>query len=98
MEPITWVVVAPFVGILIGIVLRTLYPLYTARMMAIKDGVEPPGFDKQYLRDWLQESGWNKEPPAPALPADVVEGTRRRYVEAYERLTGRAFETESSDA
>ena len=49
MEPITWVILAPFVGILIGIVLRTFYPLYTARMSAIKEGVEPPGFDKQYL-------------------------------------------------
>lgn len=49
MEPITWVAIAPFVGILIGIILRTFYPLYTARMEAIKAGIEPPGFDKQYL-------------------------------------------------
>lgn len=52
-------------------------------------GVSPASFDKQYLRDWLEkESGWNKEPPAPPLPASVVAGTRAKYIEAYERLTG----------
>ncbi len=45
-------------------------------------------FDKQYVRDWLDGSGWNHEPPAPALPADVVERTRERYLEAMQRLTG----------
>ena len=45
-------------------------------------------FDKQYLRDWLDQSGWNHEPPAPALPADVVAKTRERYLEAMRRLTG----------
>ena len=54
-------------------------------------GTTPPSFDKQFVRDWLEASGWNKEPPAPKLPADVVEGTAARYREAYERLTGRAF-------
>jgi phosphoribosylaminoimidazole-succinocarboxamide synthase len=44
-------------------------------------------FDKQYVRDWLDRSGWNHEPPAPALPADVVEKTRERYQEALTRLT-----------
>ena len=48
----------------------------------------PPSFDKQYLRDWLEASGWDKPPPAPALPPDVVAGTAARYREAYERLTG----------
>ena len=48
----------------------------------------PPSFDKQYLRDWLEASGWDKAPPAPALPPDVVAGTAARYREAYERLTG----------
>ena len=48
----------------------------------------PPSFDKQYLRDWLEASGWHKAPPAPALPPDVVAGTAARYREAYERLTG----------
>ena len=47
-----------------------------------------PSFDKQYVRDWAAASGWDKTPPAPALPADVVEGTRQRYAEAYERITG----------
>ena len=58
-------------------------------------GQAQPSFDKQYVRDWLTSpaSGWDKasDTPPPALPADVVERTRARYVEAYERLTGRAF-------
>jgi phosphoribosylaminoimidazole-succinocarboxamide synthase len=54
-------------------------------------GQSPPSFDKQYLRDWLDRSGWGHAPPGPALPPDVVEGTRRRYVEAYERMSGRRF-------
>jgi len=45
-------------------------------------------FDKQYVRDWLSEQGWDKSPPAPALPDEVIEGTRERYLEAYERITG----------
>ncbi len=49
---------------------------------------EIPSFDKQFVRDWLERSGWNKEPPAPELPSNVVEGTRARYQEAYERMTG----------
>ena len=51
-------------------------------------GGSPPSFDKQYVRDWLEASGWNKLPPAPQLPPDVVEGVARRYREAYEWLTG----------
>lgn len=51
-------------------------------------GGSPPSFDKQYVRDWLERSGWNKLPPAPALPDEVVAGTRSRYREAYEWLTG----------
>ncbi len=55
-------------------------------------GRNPPSFDKQYLRDWLEnESGWNKEPPAPELPGHVVEATRARYLEAHRRLTSRAL-------
>jgi phosphoribosylaminoimidazole-succinocarboxamide synthase len=54
-------------------------------------GKTPASFDKQYLRDWLERSDWNKEPPAPELPADVVANTRRRYVEALERLTGKGL-------
>jgi phosphoribosylaminoimidazole-succinocarboxamide synthase len=49
-------------------------------------------FDKQFVRDWCEETGWNKEPPAPELPADVVAGTRSRYVEAFERLTEMPFD------
>jgi phosphoribosylaminoimidazole-succinocarboxamide synthase len=51
-------------------------------------GGSPPSFDKQYVRDWLERSGWNKQPPAPALPDEVVMGTTNRYREAYEWLTG----------
>jgi phosphoribosylaminoimidazole-succinocarboxamide synthase len=50
-----------------------------------------PSFDKQYVRDWAAGSGWDKAPPAPALPDDVVAGTRERYVEAYETITGEPF-------
>ncbi len=50
-------------------------------------------FDKQPVRDWLTAAGWNKEPPAPALPADVIEATSKRYVQAYEKLTGRQLAT-----
>jgi phosphoribosylaminoimidazole-succinocarboxamide synthase len=48
-------------------------------------------FDKQYLRDWLDEIGWDHSPPAPELPDEVVENTRAKYVEAYERITGSAL-------
>jgi phosphoribosylaminoimidazole-succinocarboxamide synthase len=54
-------------------------------------GISPPSFDKQYVRDWLETSGWDKNSPPPELPADVVTRTRQKYVEAYERLTGRSF-------
>ena len=59
------------------------------------DGYEPgrpqPSFDKQYVRDWASGSGWDKTPPAPAIPDDVVAATRERYVTAYERLAGEPF-------
>lgn len=55
-------------------------------------GTNPPSFDKQFLRDWLSGLEWDKEPPPPALPADVIAGTRRRYVEAFERITGGSFD------
>ncbi len=51
-----------------------------------------PSFDKQYVRDWATQSGWDKKPPAPAIPDDVVAGTRERYVEAYELITGEPFD------
>ena len=52
-------------------------------------GRPQPAFDKQFVRDYLEKSGWNKQPPAPALPPDVVQATRERYREAYRRLTGK---------
>ena len=54
-------------------------------------GATPPSFDKQPVRDWLAASGWDRQGPPPALPAEVVAATRERYVTAYERLTGRRF-------
>jgi phosphoribosylaminoimidazole-succinocarboxamide synthase len=51
-----------------------------------------PSFDKQYVRDWASGTGWDKSPPAPEVPADIVDGTRARYVEAYEKITGEPFQ------
>jgi phosphoribosylaminoimidazole-succinocarboxamide synthase len=56
-------------------------------------GGAQPSFDKQYVRDWLMSSGWNREPPAPSLPQDVVTATSERYVRAYELLTGQDLAT-----
>jgi phosphoribosylaminoimidazole-succinocarboxamide synthase len=50
-----------------------------------------PSFDKQYVRDWASQSGWDKRPPAPEIPQDVVAGTRARYVQAYELITGEPY-------
>jgi phosphoribosylaminoimidazole-succinocarboxamide synthase len=58
---------------------------------AVVLGETPPSFDKQPLRDWLEDTGWDKTPPPPALPQAVVDATRSRYIEAYERITGRSF-------
>ena len=59
------------------------------------EGYEPgrsqPSFDKQYVRDWAAGTGWDKSPPAPPIPADVVAATRERYVTAYEKLAGERF-------
>jgi phosphoribosylaminoimidazole-succinocarboxamide synthase len=54
-------------------------------------GKTQPSFDKQYVRDYLERIGWNKQPPGPELPADVVAGTRNKYRESYERITGHAL-------
>jgi phosphoribosylaminoimidazole-succinocarboxamide synthase len=51
-------------------------------------GSNPPSYDKQFVRDWLESTGWNKEPPPPELPPEVVSRTREKYVEAFRRLTG----------
>ena len=56
-------------------------------------GRPQPSFDKQYVRDWLDASGWDRTAPGPELPDDVVERTREKYVEAYERLTGSTFDS-----
>lgn len=53
-----------------------------------KVGQSQPSYDKQPVRDWLTQSGWNKEPPAPSLPPEVIRATSKRYRTAYERLTG----------
>jgi phosphoribosylaminoimidazole-succinocarboxamide synthase len=58
-----------------------------------RPGGPQPSFDKQYVRDWASESGWDRSPPAPEIPEEVVEGTRRRYAEAYELITGEPFST-----
>jgi phosphoribosylaminoimidazole-succinocarboxamide synthase len=60
-------------------------------------GGSPPSYDKQYVRNWLETLDWDKTPPGPEIPADVVAGTRRRYVEAYERLTGEPFQAYLDD-
>lgn len=61
------------------------------------DGFEPgrsqPSFDKQYVRDWAAGTGWDKTPPAPAIPDEVVARTREKYIEAYERITGQSFQS-----
>jgi phosphoribosylaminoimidazole-succinocarboxamide synthase len=56
-------------------------------------GRSQPSFDKQYVRDWLDQSGWDHTPPPPELPADVVDATKQRYIDAYERVSGRPFDS-----
>jgi phosphoribosylaminoimidazole-succinocarboxamide synthase len=66
----------------------------SSRFWAVGDyapGGSPPSFDKQFLRDWLEQSGWDKRPPAPELPAEVIAGTAARYREALAWLTGAAI-------
>jgi len=52
-----------------------------------------PSFDKQYVRDWASGTGWDKLPPAPEVPQEIVDGTRARYIEAYELITGESFQS-----
>jgi phosphoribosylaminoimidazole-succinocarboxamide synthase len=59
---------------------------------AWRPGATPPSFDKQFVRDYATSTGWTKQPPAPALPDEVVAATRAKYIEAYERLTGASFD------
>jgi phosphoribosylaminoimidazole-succinocarboxamide synthase len=56
-----------------------------------REGQNQPSYDKQFVRDYLEASGWDKKPPAPNLPADVIEKTSEKYIEAYERLSGKKF-------
>ena len=55
-------------------------------------GRTQPSFDKQFVRDWASSTGWDRNPPAPAIPEDVVARTREKYIEAYERITGEPFD------
>jgi phosphoribosylaminoimidazole-succinocarboxamide synthase len=55
-------------------------------------GQSQPSFDKQFVRDWASSTGWDRNPPAPPIPDDVVARTREKYVEAYERITGEPFD------
>jgi phosphoribosylaminoimidazole-succinocarboxamide synthase len=55
-------------------------------------GRPQPSFDKQFVRDWASSTGWDRNPPAPAIPDEVVQRTREKYVEAYERITGEPFD------
>ncbi|MEN6626676.1 MAG: phosphoribosylaminoimidazolesuccinocarboxamide synthase [Candidatus Sumerlaeia bacterium] len=59
---------------------------------SFEQGGEPISYDKQYVRDWLETTGWDKRPPAPELPRDVVENTAKRYREIYEKITGKKLE------
>ena len=55
-------------------------------------GRPQPSFDKQYVRDYLAGIGWNKKPPAPTLPKKIIDGTSKKYIAAYEKITGKKFE------
>ena len=59
--------------------------------ISYKEGISPPSYDKQFVRDYLETTGWDKRPPAPHLPEDVMKKTTEKYVECYERLTGKKF-------
>ena len=61
-------------------------------MDTYQPGSSPESYDKQYIRDWLEAQDWDKTPPAPEVPADVVTRTTEKYREAYERLTGQALD------
>ena len=63
---------------------------------AYQPGSGQPSFDKQFVRDWLESSGWSKQPPAPALPREIIEATSAKYIQAYELITGRTFNPEGA--
>ena len=58
----------------------------------VRAGRSQPSFDKQFVRDWASSTGWDRNPPAPAIPDEVVARTREKYIEAYERITGEPFD------
>ncbi len=58
-----------------------------------KPGTSPKSFDKQFVRDYLDEIKWDRNPPVPQLPEHIIMKTREKYIEAYERITGRKFPT-----
>lgn len=60
-------------------------------MSSYQTGISPPSFDKQFVRDWLETTTWDKNSPPPSLPTEVVENTRAKYIEGYERVTGRKW-------
>jgi phosphoribosylaminoimidazole-succinocarboxamide synthase len=64
---------------------------------AYRPGGAQPSFDKQFVRDYCEDLGWDKAPPGPGLPDDVVAGTRERYIDAFERLTGIQFDQYLAD-
>ena len=65
-----------------------VYKLNSEKVKGWRPGEEPVSFDKQFVRNWLDSSGWDHESPPPPLPPEVIEGTRERYLEAFRRLTG----------
>lgn len=70
---------------------RDTYPLGDGHLAGSawnNHGQSQPNYDKQFVRDWLNDAGWDHEPPAPSLPDDIVEKTNQRYMEAYARLAG----------
>ena len=64
---------------------------------ALSDGTNPPALDKEYVRRWLGDQGYKGEGPIPEIPIDVRCEASRRYIEAYEQISGRAFEPDTED-
>ena len=92
----SWPVVAFVAGVKIG----SGSSADSSRFWPARDyraGGPQPSFDKQFVRDYCAELGWDKTPPGPELPDDVVAGTRERYVQAFELLTGCRFEDYVAD-
>ena len=71
--------------------LRPSLATYSVSKDSYRVGMSPPSYDKQFVRDYLETLDWNKEPPAPKLPPDVIARTSEKYREALQRLTGRTL-------